>query len=167
MTMSIRIIKDPSTAIPSRFSTVAWSTFQSIFAFLAYDELRALHFGRYGAIALALSLAAVLIWIELSGVARRRSFQIRVYSDDLELGPEDSAGPPRQAIFLLLLLPKKNREHLIGDLEEEFRTIVFPRYGRSLAIVWYWWHVTITLGPPVWAKLRRALAVLLLWRNLH
>src|SRR5437763_1135374 len=36
------------------------------------------------------------------------------------------ASPPRPARFALLLIPKRNREHLIGDLDEEYRTVVLP-----------------------------------------
>src|SRR5947209_376105 len=34
--------------------------------------------------------------------------------------------------FALLLIPKRNREHVIGDLEEEYRTTVLPQYGSKM-----------------------------------
>ena len=46
--------------------------------------------------------------------------------------------PPRFPKFLLLLIPKKNREYVIGDLEEEFQTILVPQYGYRIARCWYW-----------------------------
>lgn len=52
--------------------------------------------------------------------------------------------PPRTAKFLLLLIPKKNREGILGDLEEEYRTILLPEYGLRLARFYYWWHSLLT-----------------------
>ncbi len=66
--------------------------------------------------------------------------------------------PPRAAKLLLLLLPTKNREHLLGDLEEEFRTILVPEYGLRKAQLWYWWHVFISMAPLVWAAVKRIVA---------
>ena len=33
---------------------------------------------------------------------------------------------------------KKNREHLIGDLEGKYRAKVLPEYGRFWVRLWYW-----------------------------
>jgi hypothetical protein len=44
--------------------------------------------------------------------------------------------PPRSAKFILLLIPKRHREHLIGDLEEEYSTILVPEYGPRKARLW-------------------------------
>lgn len=62
---------------------------------------------------------------------------------------------PAAAKFLLLLIPKKNREGLLGDLEEEYHTIVLPEYGLWAARRWYWWQVCISIGPLIWAKVKR------------
>jgi hypothetical protein len=56
---------------------------------------------------------------------------------------------PRRAQYLLLLIPKKDREHLIGDLEEEFRTLVLPQYGRRRANFYYWWHACAAIAPYI------------------
>src|SRR5216110_3757187 len=38
--------------------------------------------------------------------------------------------PPKFAEYVLLcFVPRKNREYLLGCLEEEFRTILLPKYG--------------------------------------
>lgn len=50
---------------------------------------------------------------------------------------------PKVAEFFLLLLPIRDREHLLGDLEEEFRTILVPKYGIKIASVLYTWQVAI------------------------
>lgn len=53
-----------------------------------------------------------------------------------------NAKPSRNGVKLLyLLLPKEQREHLPGDLEEEFTTIILPKFGARYAMIWYWWQV--------------------------
>jgi hypothetical protein len=54
-------------------------------------------------------------------------------------------GPPGSAKFLLLLMPKKDRGSLLGDLEEEYRTYVLPEYGPAKARWWYWWQVIASI----------------------
>ena len=75
--------------------------------------------------------------------------------------------PPKAAKFILLLVPRRHREHLIGDLEEEYSTIVLPEYGTKKAQRWYWWHVAITVGPVMWAQIRRVAAMAWLWKHLR
>lgn len=71
---------------------------------------------------------------------------------------------PRYAHFLLLLVPQKSREHLIGDLEEEYRTVVLPRYGTSLAVLWYWMQTMWVIGPYIWAGVQRAVGLEIIWK---
>jgi hypothetical protein len=86
--------------------------------------------------------------------------------DHLERGDSRSPRPPSSAKFLLLLLiPRHNREHLVGDLEEEFATVVLPEYGERRARFWYWWKVITSIAPLAWAALRRILTIALLWRH--
>jgi hypothetical protein len=62
----------------------------------------------------------------------------------LDRAVSDSEKPPRAATFLLLLIPPKSREGIMGDLEEEFRTILLPEYGLRMAQFYYWWHSILT-----------------------
>jgi hypothetical protein len=62
--------------------------------------------------------------------------------------------PPRAARFLMLLIPPRNREGMMGDLEEEFRAILLPQYGLRLAQFYYWWHAIIACGFSVFAAFR-------------
>jgi hypothetical protein len=55
--------------------------------------------------------------------------------------------PPAGAQYLLLLLPKKYREGLLGDLEEEYRTVVLPRHGQIMAQFYYWAQVVGLFVP--------------------
>ena len=68
--------------------------------------------------------------------------------------------PPRFPRFLLLLIPKRNREHLLGDLEEEYLTIILPDHGGLLANLWYWWHALISLVSQL-------VGLVLFWKRTH
>jgi hypothetical protein len=52
--------------------------------------------------------------------------------------------------IFLLFVPRRNREHIIGDLEEEYCTSQkrFPR-------CWYWGQVLALVGCYWWASLKR------------
>lgn len=55
--------------------------------------------------------------------------------------------PPLIAVFLpYLLLPKKNRETILADLEEEYKE-VYARFGSRMASVWFWKQVLWSLCP--------------------
>jgi hypothetical protein len=74
--------------------------------------------------------------------------------------------PPRLAEGLLhFLLPKQQRDALIGDLEEEMRTRIVPKFGHGWGQLWYWmqglgalWHaykfrvVALLAGVPLFGK---------------
>ena len=47
-------------------------------------------------------------------------------------------GPLLARLILRLFVPSTKRETVLDDLEEEFRTQVEPRLGRSRAHAWYW-----------------------------
>jgi hypothetical protein len=72
--------------------------------------------------------------------------------------------PPCVAVFFLLLAPKKYREHLLGDLEEEYRTVVLPRFGLRRARFWFWWQVCISLTPLVGQQLKRIAGLAMIWK---
>jgi Kef-type K+ transport system membrane component KefB len=83
------------------------------------------------------------------------------------LAPSDLSRPPRLAKFLLLLIPRRNRESLLGDLEEEYVTIAFPEYGARLARLWYWWQVVASVMPLLWAQLKRVLGLAWLLKHIR
>lgn len=54
---------------------------------------------------------------------------------------EYAAVPPENMEFILhILLSRKNRKHIIGDLEEAFHDIILPKYGAKRARQWYRWQ---------------------------
>lgn len=61
--------------------------------------------------------------------------------------------------LLYLILPKRDREHLPGDLEEEYRTKILPKFGPAYAKRWYWTQVVFSIGPILWAHLRKLIGV--------
>ena len=48
-------------------------------------------------------------------------------------------------MLLSLFVRGKNREALIGDLEEEYTTYILPTYGPRYAKFWYWWHTLASI----------------------
>lgn len=73
----------------------------------------------------------------------------RVLSTDAEV--------PALAQYILLLIPQKHRDPLLGDLREEFETILLPTYGLRGARLWYWWHTIISISPFALRMLKRTL----------
>ncbi len=52
-------------------------------------------------------------------------------------------------------MPKRDREYILGDLEEEFRTDFLPKFGPEKARRLYWWHAVrsvfaVALGRVRW-----------------
>lgn len=74
---------------------------------------------------------------------------------------------PKAARFLLLMLPKSAREHLVGDLEEEFSNVVLPEYGPRAARCWYWWQAICSILPMLWAGVKRVCGLVFLWKNIR
>jgi hypothetical protein len=71
---------------------------------------------------------------------------------------------PRLARAFLRAIPKRNREHLIGDLEEEFQTVVLPQYGYLLACCWYCEQVTLAIGNYLWPTIKKILGLSALYK---
>lgn len=54
--------------------------------------------------------------------------------------------PPEFATYLLWYLPREHRKEVMGDLEEEF-FIVYRRFGRRKATVWYYYQISASFWP--------------------
>jgi hypothetical protein len=64
--------------------------------------------------------------------------------------------PPRNAEFLFyLFLDKKHCEALVGDLEERY-LLIFKKFGKHKADFWYWTESVQSVGPVVWAWMKKA-----------
>ena len=63
--------------------------------------------------------------------------------------------PPKRAEMLLHLgLPKRDRECMIGDLEEEYRRVILPKYGARVAVRWYWWQAVRSVAAASGGRVR-------------
>lgn len=64
--------------------------------------------------------------------------------------------PPKPAESVLLwILPKDQRNALIGDLEEEYRTLIVPKLGERAAQWWYWKQAIFSVAPTIGGWLRK------------
>lgn len=72
----------------------------------------------------------------------------RAFKGDPDPLSQKESAPPLAASYLLeLFLPKRQRESLIKDLEEEFRNRILPKYGRKAAQIWFWKQAIGEIGP--------------------
>ncbi len=63
--------------------------------------------------------------------------------------------PPKRAEMLLHFgLPKRDRECMIGDLEEEYRRVILPKYGGRVAARWYWWQAVRSVAAASAGRVR-------------
>ena len=102
--------------------------------------------GLSGHLIMTISAAAIFELMSLF-IVRARLGKIEIYLQPQLRTPQD---PPPFAQILLLILPTRNREHIIGDLEEEYRT----SYKR-LPRLWYWREVIVLVASYWWVTLRR------------
>lgn len=72
--------------------------------------------------------------------------------DQILLDP--SRDIPILAKMMFLLVDKRNREAVIGDLEEEYRTIVVPVKNFFRARCWWWSQVLGIAGTCLLARIR-------------
>jgi hypothetical protein len=87
------------------------------------------------------------------------SLGMRVDSDGRLYSP-DAETPPKKAEYLLYyLLTKPDRESIPGDLEEEYRTIIVPKFGPQYARIWYWKQVILSVWPIIGSRLRRIVTI--------
>jgi Bacterial RNA polymerase, alpha chain C terminal domain len=64
--------------------------------------------------------------------------------------------PPKYGEFLLyLFLKRKDRENVIGDLVEEYSTIILPKFGVLKASLWFWKQVASSIMPLLWPRMKR------------
>jgi len=74
-------------------------------------------------------------------------------------------GQPKLAAFILLLVPSADREHLRGDLDEEFE-IKQRQQGRRAARKYYWEQVIGSVAPLLLEWIKDLAEFALLWRGI-
>jgi hypothetical protein len=77
-------------------------------------------------------------------------------------GSSMDSNPPKSATLVLLMIPRQQRENLVGDLEEEFYEIVLPKFGLIAAQQWYRWQVFWSVCAFVAETIK---GVVLFWRT--
>ena len=107
-----------------------------------------------------LTLAGLSLLWGAGAMFRRQSSGWRCQTSAFPVSTE----PPRYAKFLLLLVPKRNRENILGDIEEEYRDVILPDYGLRAARLWYWSQVSLSLAPLIWTVLQRVAGLAFLWK---
>jgi hypothetical protein len=118
---------------------------------------------RHRPLADVVSIVAAIVVLAYSAYAMRVFTRIV----KLQTSPPDEARTPRIAKFVLLLVPRKNREYLLGDLEEEYLTILLPDFGLRAAQFWYWCQVLSIIRPFLWAGFKRFAGFVLLWKSVR
>ena len=68
--------------------------------------------------------------------------------------PGEAVDPPEHAELLLHLVPRRDREYILGDLEEDFRTAFLPKFGPEKARRLYWWHAVRSVLAVVLGRVR-------------
>jgi hypothetical protein len=72
--------------------------------------------------------------------------------------------PPTNAHFLLrLALPAQHRDAVIGDLNEEYASVMLPRFGTRRANFWYWSQVARSISPLMARRLFQVVVQLWKW----
>jgi len=103
----------------------------------------------------------------ISSALKRMRFMARANSylkaSSREAGTQHDA-PPRSVRFVLLLIPKRNREYLVGDLDEEFNTVILPQYSRFVAKCWYFEQVMLAIGFYLWPAIKKILGLSVLYK---
>lgn len=72
--------------------------------------------------------------------------------------PRIFRGPFLESI-VFLLVPRESREHLIGDLEEEYRSEIVPSRTWFGARCWWWGQVFRVVAHYLWKRVRRVLGL--------
>jgi hypothetical protein len=60
--------------------------------------------------------------------------------------PSEFPPPLGAEYFLYLALPRRNRESLLGCLNEDFTMEALPKFGPFLAVAWYWWKTILFIA---------------------
>jgi transcriptional regulator with XRE-family HTH domain len=71
----------------------------------------------------------------------------------LKTNPKQVAPPIAGCYLLDLLLPRKHRDNLVGDIEEDYRTTILPKYGRTAASIWFWKQVLVEAVPGLYLRI--------------
>lgn len=93
----------------------------------------------------------------------------RVFSDIVVMSDKRLRHPVWAEYLLYLLLSKAERDAVAGDLIEEFRGTIVPKFGPRAARFWFVKQVLSSIWPVLKQRVLRALGILAaskyLWRS--
>jgi len=79
----------------------------------------------------------------------------------------ENTSPPKNAMLCLhFLLPKAEREFVVGCLEEDFTTEWIPKFGLRRANQIYWSHALRGIISFLWNKLLRVAFLIWLFKKI-
>jgi len=84
-------------------------------------------------------------------------FAKNILEEFLKRTPGTSKQNATFAHIAFLFVPKQNREHLIGDLEEEYCTFIVPTRSPLRARCWWWYQLMGIMIAYLWKGTRRML----------
>lgn len=69
--------------------------------------------------------------------------------------------------LIFLFIDERSREHIVGDLEEEYLTIILPNRTYFKARFWWWREALGIVAPYIWKRLRRVMGLEVIrgWRR--
>lgn len=68
---------------------------------------------------------------------------------------KDSSFSKNAEKIMYFVLPKHQRESILGDLEEEYNTIILPKFGLRTARLWYWKQAIGSVWPVLACRFKR------------
>lgn len=102
-----------------------------------------------------LLVTSALEWLRVSGKRVSIPLLRKLSVND----PRKTAVPEWAEYLLFIIVDRKHAASIAGDLEEDYRVNILPRFGRRKANLWYWRQVIALVPPSVWAALRRLFGV--------
>jgi hypothetical protein len=106
-------------------------------------------------------LGTVICWPILATSQKIRELLKRTYRQNPAIYRQSSGGMTREiplfARAALLLVEERSREYLVGDLEEEYWTLIVPIRSRFEARCWWWRQILGILTAYLWKQLNRTL----------
>jgi hypothetical protein len=75
-----------------------------------------------------------------------------------EVNVDHCVPPGRAEFFGALFLRPELREHVLGCRAEDFMHNAL-RFGRTRAVILYWWDIAASIRAPFWALLKRGVGL--------
>ncbi|NKB18996.1 MAG: hypothetical protein GKS01_00490 [Alphaproteobacteria bacterium] len=81
-------------------------------------------------------------------------------NSDSYLKQEEISPPKILELAICCFLPKRDRGIVLGDLEEDYKYFIIPKFGKNAAKFWYFVQVLISITPLLMGLIERICNVL-------